>query len=60
MSDHASNGWSYGGWVLSWCAVMRFRLGGSASVSLKEGICFVVRGVYIRYRSFFQLPFRWG
>jgi hypothetical protein len=37
VSDHASNGWSYVGWVLSWCAVMRFRLGGSASVSLKEG-----------------------
>lgn len=36
MSDHASNGWSYGGWLLSWCAVMRFRLGGCASVSLRE------------------------
>lgn len=37
MSDHASHGCSYVGWVLSRCAVMRFRLGGSASVSLKEG-----------------------
>lgn len=49
VSDHASNGWSYVGWVLSWCAVMRFRLGGSASVSLKEGevhLFWCERGLY--------------